>query len=89
MKNAMIEVHDYLSELQSDGFTGYMTLQVHDELIFDFPKRQRGFLNREIVSDICDIMEKAGTDLNMVTPVEASIVRKSWDKKEDYERMVA
>ncbi len=36
---AMVRTAAKLGEWQVDGFDGFMTMQVHDEIVFDFPKR--------------------------------------------------
>lgn len=73
VKNGMIEVDDYLSSIPDH----YLTMQVHDELVFDFPlttKSRHPKYLREIVSRMTD----AGTQLGVITPVNVEVCREHW-----------
>ena len=55
----------------------FITLQVHDELVFDFPRTGRNLLH---VVQLAYHMEQSGKSFGIETPVEISRVRKSWNK---------
>ncbi len=52
MKIAMVRLHDALVE---QGFSARMLLQVHDELVLEFPAEEQ----ERLVALVCDIMENA------------------------------
>lgn len=68
-------------------FGHYMTMQVHDELDFDFPVCNRtpsspDAMNLMIIKEIKRIMESSGDDLGLPTPVEFARHTESWAKEE-------
>jgi len=75
VKNAMISVDNYLERETADEY--FMTLQVHDELVFDFPKlgnrhEAKSSLpkrHRLILGEIARRMIAAGANLGVETPV--------------------
>lgn len=77
---AMIRCYEYLK-----GFPGYrITMQVHDELVFDFPyKPDMG--NLPIIKEIKALMEKGGEDIGVPTPVSIEYCPVSWDKGQPVE----
>lgn len=93
VKRAMVDCRRYLLKNCPQG---YMTLQVHDELVFDMPNSDHSVMLRradyydkwghyrfgqwEHLKAIADIMAAAGDYYGMRTPVEAEIVQTSWDK---------
>lgn len=54
-----------------------MILQVHDELVFDFPLAEPG-VNENIIFHIADLMEKSGDDIGIPLPVEINRHTDSW-----------
>lgn len=64
----------------------YMTLMVHDELVFDFPNRSEhaGVFWEAHLRELKHQMEKAGSQLGMVTPVDVSVVEKVWSEPKKY-----
>ncbi len=68
MNGAMIECNNELEEMQNSWFDGFITLQVHDELIFDFPK-----------SKICPIelnkRIKSGEEVSMFETMDSNLWR--------------
>jgi DNA polymerase-1 len=86
VKNATIKIHEYLRGLQKKGFSGKMILLVHDEIVFDFPleAKEPKFKHKTILKKIKGLMEGAGTELGMVTPVDVGMCTESWDKEEKY-----
>lgn len=88
MQSAMIRCWEYLEDLNSrgSGLSGsgyYMILQVHDELVFDFPrwlgpKGQR--LNLVKIRKIQKLMEKGGEDIGVPTPVSITYHSATWSE---------
>ena len=79
-KNAMIRCGKVLEKAD---FPGKLLLQVHDELIFEFPHpdtlKERDKL-LTVLKQLKNEMQGAGEDLEICTPVEFSEIRESWDK---------
>jgi DNA polymerase I-like protein with 3'-5' exonuclease and polymerase domains len=85
VKNAMLTVDKYLEDETNDE--AYLTLQVHDELVFDFPRdgnqheARDSYLPKKhklILGEIARLMIKAGADLGFETPVACERIRKDW-----------
>jgi DNA polymerase I-like protein with 3'-5' exonuclease and polymerase domains len=86
---AMVRISGYLDEinatlrkntlkgysLASHGF--FMSLQIHDELMFDFPKR-KGNLSK--IRKIASLMEQSGEDFGFPLPVEITHITTTWDQ---------
>jgi len=69
---AMIRIDEYLQTLGDDY---WMILTVHDELVFDFPKKRT---NIQKIKRIKSLMEQSGDDIGLPTPVEVDRIRKTW-----------
>lgn len=85
MMKAMIRCQEKLDEWRDrDGFDGFITLQVHDELVFDFPKSGRSIAvqaaskarlrgdNLWRARTVQRLMEQGGDDIGVPTPVSVS-----------------
>jgi DNA polymerase I-like protein with 3'-5' exonuclease and polymerase domains len=91
VKRAMKLCRDYLEYIrQSHPLSpreklpfAFLSLLVHDELIFDFrrPKCIEDLQEHATQLRLC--MERAGTDLGVVTPASCSIVKESWDQGDE------
>lgn len=94
VKNAMIGVSNYLKSsdilVDSKGYIdpgeAYLSFQVHDELIFDFPVQVNGS-HRQPLSVIKKLMEDAGKDMGIITPVDIEVVTsdKDWSLPRGYD----
>lgn len=73
VKNAMIELQQYLANYPGH----YMAMQVHDELVFDFPRSNQQ-QHPSILLGVKKIMEKAGEDLGFITPVNIEVSPRDW-----------
>lgn len=84
MCKAMVRVQEYLDFLNSSSTKGYfMVMQVHDELVFDFPKGSGPDpwkTNRAKIRKIQKIMEEGGVDIGIPTPVGVEYHDESWAK---------
>lgn len=89
MMRAMIRCQQQLDDWQAeDGFDGYMTMQVHDELVLDLPRNLRvleigsapvyGNLNR--VLRLKQLMEQCGDDLGIPIRVGIEYHSESWSQ---------
>lgn len=82
----MVRCHGKLKEWQTDGFDGYLILDVHDELVFDFPKRgdptqgdpKRSNLWR--IRKLQRLMEQGGEDIGVPTPVGCEYHPDNWSE---------
>tara|TARA_E500000318_G_C3567988_1_gene216556 strand:+ start:3814 stop:5898 length:2085 start_codon:yes stop_codon:yes gene_type:complete len=87
VKNAMIKVSKYLRSKQlkvdmgSEPKDVKMIFQVHDELVFDFPKEIKKGSHRKALRKITQLMEEAGTEMGMKTPVDIDVHTRNWDAK--------
>lgn len=82
VKKAMRDCHTYLESLKDFGFDAFMTMQIHDEICFDFPDDKNSF---ECISEIALLMERAGRVCRVPTKVSVSYVPfgKSWAEAEE------
>lgn len=83
MSRAMVRVFAYLQEL---GPEYKLVLQVHDELVFDFPKRKLSSFdppkggNVPKLRKIKRLMEAGGNDLGFPTPVSVTYHENNWSE---------
>ncbi len=89
MMKAMIRVSDYLGRINEDrpAHRRYlMVMQVHDELVFDFPaapknwKRDPQEYNKPKIRMIKRLMEQGGDDLGLPTPVSCEYHPNNWSE---------
>lgn len=59
----------------------YMPLQVHDELVFDFPRGRKE--NPEKVNELKVLMEKSGEDIGIPLRVSVSYCPNNWGETEE------
>jgi DNA polymerase I-like protein with 3'-5' exonuclease and polymerase domains len=91
MQMAMIRCDAQLGEWREDpgdGFDGHMVMQVHDELVFDFPQSRREvsvggkarvvYGNLKRIRRIQQLMEQGGEDIGVPTPVSCEYHALSW-----------
>lgn len=82
-KKAMIRVDAKLKEWwKTEKFSGKMVLDVHDEIVLDFPKGRKG--NREKVLTIKREMEKSGDDIGIPLRVSVSYHPNNWSDEERF-----
>lgn len=85
MIRAMNRCYEQLKEWNEDGFSGYMNLTVHDELVFDFPKgtgKEPWKTNLPYIRKIRRLMEQGGLDLvpSIPTPVSIEYRESNWSE---------
>lgn len=78
MQMCMIRVEEKLEQWRSRGFDGWMILQIHDELVFDFPKASHPKTDPENsnlwrVQELQRLMEVNGENLVIPIPTPVSI----------------
>jgi len=79
----MVKCHNQLKEWQAEGFDVYLIMQVHDELVFDFPrgKGSRPWLtNLEKVRHLAALMAEGGTNIGVPTPVGIEYNGNNWSE---------
>ena len=87
VKNAMIDVSQYMRSKQFRKDSGlktgdaFMCLQVHDELVFDFPEYGN---HDKPLKRICNLMEMAGEEVGMYTPVDVERTTTNWADCQKY-----
>jgi len=75
LKNAMLDVYDYLYEHDIDDIRMIMT--IHDELVIEC-RNVPG--NRKHMKALHKLMESAGKPIGVHTPVDVGLVKSRWDK---------
>lgn len=85
---AMLRCDDYLKWVsKKTGLKYYMTAQVHDEIVFDFPALGRR--NLPIVKKCRELMEQSGDDISIPLRASVSYCPNNWakDEKPDWLRI--
>jgi DNA polymerase I-like protein with 3'-5' exonuclease and polymerase domains len=84
MMKAMIRCQALLDDYnanQKPEYKAYMVMQIHDEVVFDFPfVINKG--NLPILRNISKLMEKSGDDLGVPTPVSLEYHPNNWSDGE-------
>lgn len=84
MCQAMIRTEGQLDAWRdSEGFSGFITMQVHDELVFDFPagRGSRPWLtNLPRIERLAELMAKGGEGIGVPTPVGIEYHSKVWSE---------
>jgi DNA polymerase I-like protein with 3'-5' exonuclease and polymerase domains len=78
---AMVETDQQLKEWQGEGWDGFMTLQVHDELVFDMPRgigAEPWKTNLPRARRLKQLMEDGGAGIGVPTPVSMEWHDVSW-----------
>ena len=78
LNRAMIQVDNYLkfNDDFPDNNDGYLIMCIHDELVFDFDRKSLG----DAPQKIRQLMEEAGIDLGVKTPVDVERIDQKWSK---------
>lgn len=84
MRKAMVRCEERLVEWRGEGLDAWMVMQVHDELVFDFPARWDGEtdLNMPQVYSLRQLMESCGEGISIPTPVSIERHQVNWAKGE-------
>lgn len=83
MCQAMIRCQGLLDSWESSGFNAWMTMQVHDELVFDMPAGkgvQPYRTNLARVRELAKTMAQGGNDVGVPTPVGIEYHSKVWSE---------
>jgi DNA polymerase I-like protein with 3'-5' exonuclease and polymerase domains len=86
VKEAMNNCDEYLESRTT--FDGHMLFQLHDELLFDFPKPNDAIdrvRTKKHLNKIVYLMEKPGRDIGMKTPVNVEITETDWSETKEYD----
>lgn len=79
---ALVRCANQCAEWRAEGFDAHVALEIHDEILFDFPrgKTVKENLSRAIV--LKGLMEQSGEDLipRILTPVSVELHTESWAK---------
>ena len=74
MTRAMVRCYDYLMEYDPNYF---IVMQVHDELIFDFPFVEN-MGNGPVAARLAMLMEESGHDIDIPLKVSCSYASTNW-----------
>jgi DNA polymerase-1 len=89
MMQSMVRCESLLSSWRQDGFDAWMVMQVHDELVFDFPKsrvhpaednNRSAYTNLRRARAIQQLMERGGDDIGVPTPVSMEYHENNWSE---------
>lgn len=75
---ALIRCSAKLAEWRAEGFDGHMALEIHDEILFDFPRGKSPEANRDRAIVLRGLMEESGRDFGIPLPVSAEYHAVSW-----------
>lgn len=85
MNRGMVRLEEQLIKWRNEWFDGFIAMQVHDEVVLDFPKADNpvnspNTSNLPRIRVIQKLMEKGGEDINVPTPVSVEYNEYTWDK---------
>ncbi len=77
---ALIRCADQCAQWRDEGFDAWVILEVHDEILFDFPKGESWDSNLWRAMILRDLMEQSGEDLvpSIPTPVKVEYHSVTW-----------
>jgi hypothetical protein len=75
---ALVRCSDQLAKWRAEGFDGRMVLEIHDEILFDFPRGPEPDSNRERALILKGLMEQSGDDIGIPTPVSSERHDRTW-----------
>jgi len=80
MRQAMVQVEPILEHWRDDGFDGWLVMNVHDELVLDFPasKDRSNPENLWRAHVIREVMERCGSNVGIPTPVNVEYHPETW-----------
>lgn len=67
----------------------YITMQIHDELVFDFPKGVTPTQNRDVILKCKELMEESGEDIGIPLSVDYNYHPEHWAKHTKLEEVTA
>lgn len=70
---AAIRCADKCKQWRSEGFDAWMILEIHDELLFDFPRGKDMEENKARALELKALMEQSGADLIPAIPTPVSV----------------
>jgi DNA polymerase I-like protein with 3'-5' exonuclease and polymerase domains len=80
MARAMVRCYAQLEAWKP--FDAFIALQVHDELVFDFPRGGRKNLGK--IRALQKLIERGGEDIGVPTPVSVELHEEDWSKGESF-----
>lgn len=77
---ALVRCAEQLAAWRAEGFDGHIALEIHDEILFDFPRGETMDTNRWRAAVLRGLMERCGEDLvpPIPTPVSVEYHDVSW-----------
>lgn len=77
---ALVRCADQCARWRAEGFDAHVALEVHDELLFDFPRGATVEENLPRAMSLRRVMEQAGENLvpRIPTPVSVEYITESW-----------
>lgn len=75
---ALVRCSKRLDEWCEDGFDARISIEVHDEILFDFPRGATMDENLPLAIELKELMELSGDDIGIPCPVAIKFHTKSW-----------
>lgn len=76
----LVRCSDQLAAWQQEGFDGHIALEIHDEILFDFPRGKTPDENNWRALELKRLMELSGNDIGIPCPVSVEYHDTSWAK---------
>jgi DNA polymerase I-like protein with 3'-5' exonuclease and polymerase domains len=77
---ALVRCSEQLEMWRAEGFDGYIALEIHDEILFDFPKGNTPDANLDRALTLKKLMEESGSDIGIPLPVSVEYHDTTWAK---------
>lgn len=77
---ALVRCSDQLAAWRGEGFDGHVALEIHDEILFDFPRGPAPDSNLARAMALKGLMEQSGTDIGIPCPVSVEYHDETWAK---------
>jgi len=85
----MLRTSEYLRQVSREKKKDYfISLQIHDEIVFDMPKGSTPSENLPIALECKRLMNLSGTDIGIPLSVDVSFHPENWSKKIDVEEIL-
>ncbi len=75
---ALVRCSEQLAQWRREGFDGHIALEIHDEIMFDFPRGATSEANRDRAQILKCLMQQSGEDIGIPCPVSVEYHAVSW-----------
>jgi len=75
---ALVRCSERLAHWRQDGIDAHMALEIHDEILFDFPRGAAEGEYHGLAMELKKLMEQSGKDIGIPTPVAIEFHDRTW-----------